>query len=261
MWSASTNLHRAIPVLLGFDDAGRVEAWVAMRPGCVVFAGKESEALEKIPYAMQEYDRWLSRYGLSSVWAHFGRAASDVAPAPYVPFGEVRTGVCVVERVYVPEDVIGGNTAAFFGWDKQVPTDVEIASTLQVLSSSREELWATARALGAERWSERPGGGQRTVIDILRHVAHVEWWYMSRIVDFPVPEAGYPEEPEEMEAFLEWTRQRVVERLQALSSEELAAVTVPDTESGERWSARKVLRRLIYYELYHIRQLKKLLTP
>ncbi len=106
MWSASTNLHRAIPVLLGFDDAGRVEAWVATRPGCVVFAGKESEALEKIPYAMQEYDRWLSRYGLSSVWAHFGRAASDVAPAPYVPFGEVRTGVCVVERVYVPEDVI-----------------------------------------------------------------------------------------------------------------------------------------------------------
>lgn len=35
---------------------------------------------------------------------------------------------------------------------------------------------------------------------------------------------------------------------------------VPKPESGERWSARKVLRRLIYHELYHTRQLRKLVV-
>ncbi len=77
---------------------------------------------------------------------------------------------------------------------------------------------------------------------------------------FPCPKLAIPKNPKKWKPFWSGRGSELWSGFR-LSSEELAAVTVPDTESGERWSARKVLRRLIYYELYHIRQLKKLLTP
>lgn len=120
-----------------------------------------------------------------------------------------------------------------------------------------QALLTTLRCFPPEKRSMRPGGGQRTVDDIARPVATVEWWYMSRIVPFPVPHAG--EFPEDVESLLTWIRSRVAGRLRGLSDDERAKISVPDPESGEQWSARKVLRRLVYHELYHLRQLLRAL--
>src|SRR5690606_18089426 len=110
---------------------------------------------------------------------------------------------------------------------------------------SRRELLATLRRFQPDQLTLRPGGGERTVEQIARHVATVEWWYMSRVVPFPFPKDG--EYPEELEELMAWIRERVAGRLRRLSHQERAATPVPDEESGERWSARKVLRRLIYH--------------
>ena len=158
---------------------------------------------------------------------------------------------------FVPPTIVHGNTAAFFAWDQQPVTDDEIEATLRLLAASRRELLATLRRFQPDRLTLRPGGGARTVEQIARHVATVEWWYMSRVVPFPFPKDG--EYPEELEELMAWIRERVAGRLRRLSHQERAATPVPDEESGERWSARKVLRRLIYHELYHLRQLRRAL--
>ncbi|HEY8496767.1 MAG TPA: DinB family protein [Limnochordales bacterium] len=237
------------PVLLGVDADGRAEAWVATRPGCVVFADSEADARRQIPTAVAEYDAWLEGWGLSGLW--------DIPEIKVPAVQGIQTGVRIVERVPVGESLVQGNTAAFFQWDSSPPTTAEIEATLRLLERSRQELLATLRRLAPEQLSLRPGGGQRTVEDIVRHVATVEWWYMSQIVPFPVPDDG--EFPEDVEGVLAWIRARVAERLRSLSDEERARISVPDPESGEQWSARKVLRRLIYHELYHLRQLRKAL--
>ncbi len=233
----------ALQVLLGLDGAGRTEAWIADRPGCVVFAASESEAISGVPAAAAGYDELLRRWGLDGVWT----AASGARPA-------VQTEVRILERVAVDEDVVHGNTAAFFRWDAEPATSQEIEATLTVLERSRQELLGILGGLKPDQWAQRPGGGHRTVEEIVRHVGSAEWWYMSRIVDFPVPEDGYPQDPE---ALLTWIRERVTSRLRSLTAEERARTTVPNPKSGERWTARKVLRRLIYHELYHIRQLRR----
>lgn len=237
------------PVLLGVDEEGRVEAWVATRPGCVVFAASEEEAIGEIPAVAAEYDAWLSRWGIPEIWniPTVRRAAGDGR----------QTGVRILERVLVGESIVHGNTAAFFQWDAQPATDEEINATLRLLAASRRELLATLRQFPPDKLSMRPGGGRRTVEEIVRHVANVEWWYISCIVPFPFPDDG--EYPEDVEKRLPWIRTRVAARLRSLSPEERARTLVPDPESGERWSARKVLRRLIYQELYHLRQLRKAL--
>ncbi|REJ33940.1 MAG: hypothetical protein DIU83_05045 [Bacillota bacterium] len=238
-----------LTVLLGVDDAGRVEAWVAERPGCVVFAAGEDEALRRIPAAAAEYDGWLARWGLARLW--------DIPAVARALRTADQTGVCILERVPVGESIVHGNTAAFFAWDQQPVTDDEIEATLRLLAASRRELLATLRRFQPDRLTLRPGGGARTVEQIARHVATVEWWYMSRVVPFPFPKDG--EYPEELEELMAWIRERVAGRLRRLSHQERAATPVPDEESGERWSARKVLRRLIYHELYHLRQLRRAL--
>lgn len=241
MSSARTNDRIDVPVLIGVDDAGRVEAWVATRPGCVVFAYNEEPALRSIAAAVDEYDRCLSPVGFQP---------------PTLATVEQGTNVRILERVTVAEPLVQGNTAAFFDSDNQPVTVHDIEATFEMLRRTRMQLLDVAHSIGEDRWSERPGGGQRTVVDVLHHVARGEWWYVSRIVDFPIPEDGYPKD---IEPFMAWTRARVAERLLNLSPDERARTVVPKPETGERWSARKVLRRLIYHELYHTRQLRKLI--
>ena len=228
------------PVLLGVDEDGRAEAWVATRPGCVVFAASAAEAVSQVPAAAAEYDVWLARWGLVGIW--------DI-PTIRPTKGEAnQTDVRILERVPVAERVIQGNTAAFFQWDAQAVNTEEIDATLRLLKAPRQELLAVLGQFQPDKLSLRPGGGHRTVEDIVRHVATVEWWYMSRIVPFPAPDDG--EYPQDLEGLLGWIRERVAQRLLGLSDEERGRISVPDPDSGERWSARKVLRRLIYHELY-----------
>jgi len=145
----------------------------------------------------------------------------------------------------------------FSGGTRKGPAMTKLRRRCGCLRRRVRNCWGTLRRCLPDRLSVRPGGGQRTVEDIVRHVATVEWWYMSRIVLFPWPRDG--EYPEDLEGLLAWTRHRVADRLRRLSDEERSRVSVPDPESGERWSARKVLRRLIYHELYHLRQLRRAL--
>lgn len=250
-----SHAQQHVPVLLGIDPDGRVEAWVPTRPGCVVFADSEAVAISGIYSAIHHYDEWLTRHGLTAllpVGTSISKGTSSKETSKNPP-----EGVHVVERVAVGEDLVRGNTAAFFDWDRQPVNSEDVETTLQLLTCSRHDLLQLVQRLPSYAWSWRPGNGERTVTDVLRHVANVEWWYMSRIVDFPVPDDGYPED---VLPFLVWTRHRVAARLRALTGAERARIALPDRDSGEFWSARKVLRRLVYHERYHIAQLRTLTT-
>lgn len=239
-----------VPILVGVDLDGRVEAWVATRLGCVSFAENEPAAISKIRAQIHDYDRWLTNHQLAT-------SPAAARPIHRQTSAEDRVNIVVVERVTVAERLVHGNTAAFFDWDGQATTSSEIETTLRLLSYSRQDLLDLVHRLPRQEWFKRPGDGQRTVTAILRHIANVEWWYISRIVDFPVPTDGYPDE---VLRFLAWTRHRVAARLRSLSSAERTRIALPDRDSGELWSARKVLRRLLYHERYHIAQLRTLIT-
>lgn len=247
---SDSHAQQQVPVLVGIDAHGRAEAWVSTRPGCVVFAESEAAAISGIFTAIYDFDEWLTRHGLEGslpVGLRLSSQTSENGPEC----------VHVVERVTVGEDLVQGNTAAFFDWDREPVDPVDIETTLQWLTCSRHDLLQLVHRLPSEAWSWRPGNGNRTVTDVLRHVGNVEWWYMSRIVDFPVPNDGYPED---VLPFLAWTRHRVAVRLRNLTGAERARIALPDRHSGELWSARKVLRRLVYHERYHIAQLRTLTT-
>lgn len=153
---------------------------MATRPGCVAFAENEELALLRIAAALDEYEHWLSPVSVEATASSKATLAST----------ERRTSVRVLGRVNVAEPLVHGNTAAFFDWDKQIVTIHEIETTFEMLSRSRKRLLDVAHGIGEARWSERPGGGMRTVVDVLHHVARGEWWYVSRIVDFPFPDSA-----------------------------------------------------------------------
>src|SRR5690606_39335590 len=108
---------------------------------------------------------------------------------------------------------------------------------------SRRELLATLRRFQPDQLTLRPGGGERTVEQIARHVATVEWWYMSRVVPFPFPKDG--EYPEELEELMAWIRERVAGRLRRLSHQERAATPSATTRSEEHTSELQSRENLV----------------
>ena len=84
--------------------------------------------------------------------------------------------------------------------------------------------------------------------EIMNHISQAEWWYFDRL-NLSAPREGLPENP--LERFRA-VHQRTVELLPHLVN------TSDVTEkSGERWSARKVLRRTLWHRQDHLQQLEK----
>jgi len=126
---------------------------------------------------------------------------------------------------------------ALFEDDLRLITTAEVSKAKSLLEKT---LTGLARAF------ERRHGPR--AVDTINHLSQAEWWYFDRL-NLSSPREGLPEDP--------------IERLRAIHERTIALLLeLVDNEdivekSGEKWSARKVLRRTLWHRQDHLQQLEK----
>ncbi len=213
----------------GSPDIGG--AWALDLPGCFSPGADEPSALAAVAAAMRRHLALLRDHAID-------------------PPAELGGPVEVVESFqcyWGPPEQGRYEVNAIFSADLAplTPADVEYARA--VLAATRRELLAVADRAGARK------PGDRTVDDMLHHVATAEWFYATRLEEQPDRQRQFRREDlRDPRAHLAATRAWVLPRLDALAS----LGEAERVQRGERWTPRKILRRFIYHELDHIRELE-----
>jgi uncharacterized damage-inducible protein DinB len=128
-------------------------------------------------------------------------------------------------------------------------------------------LLANLREMRDEDWTAMPGGGGRSIADILEHVGWSKWMYedyafgsASLRGDQPplIPEGGARSRPpEELLAWLTEGHRRWLASVHALADDgELDRERL--TNWGERLATRVIIRIMIAHDLYHAGEINHL---
>lgn len=233
---------------LEIGASGWTYAWVLDLPGCFARGPSPEETLRALP---PRIERFLARL-------------SEFEPVDRPPRIEVK----VAEEVHGECPVHRGDTRALFAWDRAAPTAEEFERGLRWMGHNRRALLSLVEGLSAEVLDRQaPGDAEREFHDarapsirrILRHVAGAEYWYLSRIAG-PGWLSGF--EPGDMFAALAIVREAAVPKLREV------VATTPDrvvelsetTWSGtftEGWTLRKVLRRALWHEAFHVEEIRR----
>ena len=205
-------------------------------PGCSTVSPTSDQAVEYARTAILERLAFLRRHGEST--------------AVFEPIEPVVAGHTIERKVL-------GFGQLFIPTDLAPVTPDEAASQLLWASWSREELVAAAKAI-SEPLAVKPATGGRPAAAILSHVAGSEWAYVSSTLGTLPGHAaviaaieGAGEEPW---AALAAERETVMERLRAMSAEELT--TIKERGGKPPLSARRMLRRLLEHEWEHVLELR-----
>jgi predicted RNase H-like HicB family nuclease len=162
----------------------------------------------------------------------------------------------VVVADHVIERKVLGFAQQSFAPDREPLTPSELARQLRWAQWSREELEAAVRAQ-SRPLALKPASG-RSAAAIVLHVAEAEWAYVSSTLNglrgrsaaiAAIEEAG--EEPWEA---LAAERAALAERMAAMTPEEMRRLIEKDGRL--RWSARRMLRRLLEHEWEHALELR-----
>ena len=170
--------------------------------------------------------------------------------------GDVGPEFVIRETVRRRGAVANGMTTATFQADRAPLDRATIQAALALLERSRARLLSIRGVL-----LEQPDSGQsvlvfrslprrKTVAEQLRHIAAAERWYIAKIS----PELPRLPATRDIWQRLEAVRSLVVARLAVLDGPALNAET---QVNGERWTPRKVLRRLMYHEQFHLETLRR----
>jgi uncharacterized damage-inducible protein DinB/predicted RNase H-like HicB family nuclease len=205
-------------------------------PGCVAVAPTSEAAIEIAPAAIAERLDFLRRHD------------DAIAAAETI---EVVVADHVIERELL------GFAQQFFPPDAEPLTEDEVRRQLRWAAWSREEFVAAARAQ-PRPLTVRPAAGGRSAAAIVSHVAGAEWAYVSSTLGTlrggsaaiaAIERAG--EEPWEA---LAAERQALTARLDAVTKDELARIV--ERHGKPRWTARRMLRRLLEHESEHTQELR-----
>jgi len=123
----------------------------------------------------------------------------------------------------------------------------EIDMLLRWLSISRQELVDLLKGLSEEALDWQPDDNTPSIHDVLYRIAEADLWYTDRLKQWP-----------ESALFrLAAARGVALERLRALPKDKWTEITV---YGSEKWTPRKVIRRMLEYERENIHQIKTLLA-
>ena len=101
--------------------------------------------------------------------------------------------------------------------------------------------------LSQEELERKPADGERSLREMLQHVANTEVALLSRLE--PWPRGGFPT--------LNTVRRAVVQRFSVMDASEAGG---EHTILGRRWTTKKVARRLLEHMFEHIRQAEAILA-
>ncbi|MDP2873555.1 MAG: hypothetical protein Q8P31_13615 [Bacillota bacterium] len=192
-------------------------------------------------YSLQEaLDRALDGY------TELAQMQAQATGAGQRPFPELT--FTIVEQVNRRGVVGNGRTSATFGPDLAPVSAEEIPGILALLGESRRRLLElrpqldSPGAAGLMEYRSLPH--RMTIRRHLEHIASAEKWYLSHIWrDLPRLRPR-----RDVWQRLDAVRAQVVQTLAAAGAMALCEQT---SVSGETWTVRKVVRRLMYHEKFH----------
>ena len=141
-----------------------------------------------------------------------------------------------------PEDPV----VDFFAHDTPELTLEELQTAMRRMERARQELIEFLEDAPRELLDWRSSPEEQSISSLLLHMARAEAYYLAQLEE----ETGsFP--------FLKAVRGWAYHRLSRLSPEDRRRVV---DHEGERWSARKVLRRFLEHEREHAAQIRALVT-
>ncbi len=234
-------MHYSLCLEIGGD--GWCTAWVAQLPGAHISRPSEREALAVMPQEITAYLRWLRHFGEGIAYPR----SVDVE---------------VSERRVFRAGLRHGGTQAFFEIDRPSMTLREVRQQLRWLQHSRRMLHMLVDGLAPAQlaWGTpgrkgRPpgkGGGGWTIGLYLRHIGGVEKWYLRQFW------RGLPRLTRSSTPFDRLANART-QVLQVIGHPRRTDLSRTYRPYGESWTLRKVLRRLLYHERYHMRTIAQIL--
>lgn len=198
-------------------------AYILDLPGCFSSGKTEEVAIGKSRERIRQYFEWLAAHGDDVVVPDLIETRVDERYAP--PDRQLRE--TSIGDIYIVN--------AFFRHDSRPVTKEDLQESTKVLSYQREDLLAL---LASQVTPE--------VEKLLLHVGSAEWWYWDRMgLAFPREDL-----PDEWSTRLSVTRAFTLDHLPSL-------LELSDTKEkmGETWSARKLLRRVIWHERDHMSEI------
>jgi uncharacterized damage-inducible protein DinB len=203
-------------------------------PGCFSAAGHSEAVVAQAENSLRGYFAWLAKHG-----------AFTLEP-------EIPIDVEVVERFrsYESADTPGYIVNAFFEHDKQPLTFWEVEAALRLAAWSRSDLLDTVQQIEQDRLAKRMAAEKfGSIAGILEHIAKAENWYFDRM------QLGLESDrlPEDVFAMLEAVRENTRRQLVRLIGDSRIL-----KHSGETWSGRKVVRRLLWHERDHRQHIREL---
>jgi predicted RNase H-like HicB family nuclease len=210
-------------------------AHVAELPGCHVLAIDESDALARLPEAIDRHRAWRERHGLPRV-------------------GEEGAPLIVRQSVFGARPWRVTGASALFSIDRRLLTDQEVDAHLRLLACARADLLRAAHTIPRGAFDDVIPGDQRTPREVLIHTADTEEWLVSRL-----GRRVTVLEPDPLRRLVD-VRACTLEHLMRYDRADRDLIFVPTERTSEdpdeMWSLRKFLRRLIEHELDHLEDLQ-----
>ncbi len=224
-------------LIIGPD--GSTQSHIHELMGCFALARTKERATMKLKSAIPEYFSWLHSHG------------EDVV----IP----RPKLAIVQELRIrgsPGDA--GGPDPLLRCDKAMASPRDIARCLRLLDYTREDLLHLVSDISKEALGWKPKNEPRSVRNVLRHMAQVDIWYLSRIgAD---PRLDKPK-MKDVFMFLNYSRSLVREALPSLTRTQCVKVFYPRERSDKPypWTATKVLHRLVTHERQHTGYLRRIL--
>lgn len=209
-------------------------AWVYELHGCFSKATTHDTAIAQVPDTIKNYFAWLK-----------GRN-----PIYNPPESPIEIDISEDIRSVLLDDGYFAN--AFFEHDRIPLTNNDINDIRRLLEYTRKDLFTIINKIPPMNMDKPIAGEvQKSIRGILNHIATAEWWYFDRFdISFDRKEM-----PEDTILILKKVREHTLSLLPSFIH---ANKIVKKRE--ERWSVRKIMRRTLWHEITHARQIQRYLN-
>jgi predicted RNase H-like HicB family nuclease len=205
---------------------GHTVAHIPLLPGCIVRAQSPEQALSYVEEAITLYLLWLNNHG----------------DAPQHVPSLIRTRVFEKHKGGAASG--SGSRVALLNSDRLPIDRKELEEYLQRMCFSRKDLLEITSPLTSDVLQYRKDRRQRTIREILQHIAGAEQWYLTRLIKIP----RFPAQKTHL-LRLHAVREATIKLLSQYDLRGSARVV---EKEDEPWTLRKVLRRFLEHEREHV---------
>ena len=217
------------------DPGKQFTAWALDFPACFAYGKDEAEALLNLPRSLLNFDYWV-RLHSDTPWFSLDNLDLHV---------DEIFKVCTIHQKNETYEV-----NAFFQDDLRPISQAEIENALTVLKWQQEELLAGLEFVPEDKLNEIQAGQRWSILGIVRHLATSETWYLQNLNLQPKPVQ------KESTAFqaIQQSYQEIREILPTLAEDDRLTEV-----SQEKWTTRKLIRRVLWHRRDHIDHIRQLL--